>query len=225
MSQWFKYKELFATMHFIKRKLKNALEYLHPAHVKAVMRGESAERRKAIRHQLRPQPSPHQLKQDTVRDYARQHHCRVLIETGTFKGDMIHAMLADFDRLYSIELSHSLYLAAKERFKDCRTVFLFEGDSEKVLPQILNEINEPAVFWLDAHTSGGETARGRLDTPIEKELVDILNHPVKSHVILIDDAREFGIGKHYPMIKRLQKLTATMYKQFEVNNDIIRITK
>lgn len=212
-------------MHFIKRKLKNILEYLHPAHVKAVLRGETPERRKTIRHELRPQPSSHQLKQDTVRAYARQHHCRVLIETGTFRGDMIRAMLNDFDRLYSIELSHALYLAAKERFRAYPTVFLFQGNSEKMLSHILSQINEPAIFWLDAHTSGGETARGNRDTPIEKELADILNHPMKSHVILIDDAREFGLSKHYPTIKKVQKLTATVYKHFEVKDDIIRITK
>jgi hypothetical protein len=212
-------------MHFIKRKLKNVLEYLHPAHVKAILHRETAEHRKAIRHQLRPQPAPHQLKQDTVRAYARQHNYRILIETGTFQGDMIYAMLGNFDRLYSIELSHAFYLAAKERFQACPKVSLFEGDSEKVLPQILSEINEPAVFWLDAHTSGGETARGRRDTPIEKELVDILNHPVKSHVILIDDAREFGLSKHYPTVKQVQKMTASVYKHFEVKDDIIRITK
>src|SRR5947209_1453118 len=44
--------------------------------------------------QLRGQPirSPHLLKQRTVRDYARRYGLRVLVESGTYYGEMVAAM-------------------------------------------------------------------------------------------------------------------------------------
>ncbi len=215
---------IHAPMKYLKRKMANALEYLHPSYLKAVVRGDAPERRKLIRQQLRPQPAARKTKEEAVRSYAARHNCRVLIETGTFKGDMIFAMLRHFDRLYSIEMGRDLFLAAKKRFENEGHVKILEGDSGKRLPEILKELAEPAAFWLDAHASGGETARGRIDTPIEKELKEVLNHPIKKHVILIDDAREFGMGKHYPTLKKVEKIVFPTYKHYEVRDDIIRIT-
>jgi len=103
-------------------------------------------------------------------------------------------------------------------------VTILEGDSTTELKKILARLTEPAIFWLDAHASGGETATGVLETPIQSELRCILDHPVKAHVILIDDAREFGMGKDYPTIRRVRKLMASTYRGFEVKDDIIRIT-
>jgi len=40
----------------------------------------------------------------------------VLVETGTFKGDMIQAMRGDFRKLYSIEVADHFHKAAVERF-------------------------------------------------------------------------------------------------------------
>ena len=211
-------------MNILKRKLANLAEYLHPEHVKGVARGESREKLKSIRQGLRPKPAEHLVKQATVRGYAKQFDCPVLVETGTFRGHMIAAMLESFDEIHSIELSEELFGKAKQRFADHRHVHLHRGDSGEVLPKLLTKINRPVLFWLDAHASGGETATGTIDTPIVAELEEILRHPVKSHVILIDDAREFGVGKHYPAINRLKKMMAGTYPVFEVKDDIVRIT-
>ena len=211
-------------MRYLKRKVANALEYLHPDCLKAVARGDSREQRKYIRHRLRPQPASHETKEETVRAYAARHRCRVLIETGTFKGDMVHALLHDFDGIYSIELGHDLFLAAQRRFASENHVKILEGDSAMKLTEVLRKLVQPAVLWLDAHASGGETARSKIDTPIERELSAILGHSIKTHVILIDDAREFGTGKHYPTLNKVEKMVLPTYKHFEVKDDIIRIT-
>ena len=57
----------------------------------------------------RPVPPPHIVKQRTLREYSKRYDLRILVETGTYFGDMVEAMRADFDRIYSIELSKDLY--------------------------------------------------------------------------------------------------------------------
>lgn len=205
------------------RKTRNWLEYVHPRHLSALLSGKSKEERKAIRHGLRPQPASPQVRVGLLREYAQRFGCRILIETGTFKGDMIAAQLDHFEALHSIELADHLYEAAVERFKDQPKVTIHRGDSATILPQLLEDINEPCLFWLDGHASGGETARGQLLTPILGELDVILRHSVKRHVMLIDDAREFGFGKGYPGIKQVHNAVKAVYPFFEVKEDIIRI--
>lgn len=211
-------------MNILKRKLANLGEYLHPEHLKGVARGASRNQLKSIRQGLRPKAADHTVKQAVVRGYAQQFGCRVLIETGTFRGHMIAAMLDSFEEIHSIELSEELFTKARQRFADNSHVHLHRGDSGEVLPKLLAKIKRPILFWLDAHASGSETATGKIDTPIVEELAEILRHPVKNHVILIDDAREFGVGKHYPTTSRLKKMMAAAYPIFEVKDDIIRIT-
>ena len=48
----------------------------------------------------------------------------------------------------------------------------------------------PAVFWLDAHWSGGETARGATECPVLGEIAAIRAHSPE-HAILVDDAALF----------------------------------
>ena len=36
-----------------------------------------------------PTPPPHKIKQLTIAEYGKKHGCKVLVETGTFRGDMM----------------------------------------------------------------------------------------------------------------------------------------
>jgi hypothetical protein len=211
-------------MRYLRRKLTNAGEYLHPAHLRGLACGNSREQLRDIRRRLRPQAPAHAAKQDVVRDYARRFGANILIETGTFRGDMVHAMLADFAVIHTIELSPALAHAARARFSGDAHVSVHEGDSSAVLPGLLAKINEPCLFWLDGHSSGGETALGSIQSPILAELATILRHAVGNHVILVDDAREFAHGKGYPSLQRVQRLIQPRYAHFTVTDDIIRIT-
>jgi hypothetical protein len=140
----------------------------------------------------KPAPPPHVVKQRTIKGYQKRFGLNVFVETGTYLGEMIDALKSSFRELYSIELSEELHRRAEGRFAADRHVHIMRGDSSDVLPVILERVSEPCLFWLDGHFSGGITAQGALDFPVLKELEHIGRHPVKNHVILIDDARFFS---------------------------------
>ncbi|URM31143.1 hypothetical protein LLY41_11905 [Cytobacillus firmus] len=176
---------------------------------------------------------PYSKRVEAVKEYGRIFNKNILVETGTFHGDMIVAVENCFDKIISIELDLKLYEEAKQKFFHEPNVEILHGDSGKILTDVLNDIHEPCLFWLDGHyiPNTNYTARGELDTPIMQELEQIFNHYCKEHVILIDDARCF-IGPNpvlngYPTIKELKEF---VYKKnpeltFEVLDDIIRIFK
>jgi hypothetical protein len=61
-------------------------------------------------------------------------------------------------------------------------------------------LEHPAIFWLDAHYSGGNTAQGFENTPIMSELEYVFKHNIKGHIILIDDAGDFTGCDDYPRV-------------------------
>jgi hypothetical protein len=177
------------------------------------------------RQQGRPVPPPPEIKQRTLRSYARNYSLRTFVETGTFLGDTTAALKPHVDRVLTIEISPELAAQARRRFADAPQVKVLEGDSGRLLPEILAELREPALFWLDGHYSGGITARGDEDTPVRKELHAILDHPIRQHVILIDDARDFN-GGEYPTIAEIAETVRSHPSgyEFDVRDDIIRLT-
>jgi len=48
------------------------------------------------------------VKQRTVEHYGKTFFLQVLIETGTYQGDMVEAMKDIFDKIFSIELKREL---------------------------------------------------------------------------------------------------------------------
>ena len=174
----------------------------------------------------KPAPPPHIVKQQALKSYAEKFGLHILVETGTYYGDMIEAMKNDFEQIYSIELSRELYEEAKWRFKDIEQIELIHGDSGIKLKDVVSKISQPTLFWLDGHYSSGKTARGDKDTPIYEELDHILNSPYKGHVIIIDDARCFGADHGYPSIKELSTFikSRTPSVNIVVKDDSIRIT-
>lgn len=183
------------------------------------------EARREWERQGRPSPPPHVVKEEMIREYAKRFGTNVLIETGTYLGDMVHAMRKTFARIVSFELDEKLAAQARERFAGDKHIEIVQGDSGKLLGEYLTKINEPCLFWLDGHYSGGITAKGSLETPIKNELQSILSHPVAGHVVLIDDARCFTGENDYPTIDELQQFVKAQKPdwKFSVDTDAIRI--
>lgn len=170
-------------------------------------------------------PMPHYGKQRVVAEYAERFGLKVLVETGTYTGHMVLAMLDRFAQVYSIELDPVLHAKTKRMFVRHGHVHLLQGASEEALPKVLEQVAQPCLFWLDAHYSGGQTARGARDTPILQEIGCILRHGcADEHVLLIDDARSFTGQNDYPTLDELRNaiLTAKPGWHFEVQDDIIR---
>ena len=175
--------------------------------------------------QDRPVPPPPPLKRETLRAYARRFGLTVFVETGTFLGDTTAALKDDFRRVVSIELSEPLYERARRRFARSKNVELLQGDSGKILPRVVSELEEPALFWLDGHYSAGITAKGEQETPVFEELEAILASPVSGHAVLVDDARLFTGHKGWPSLDELRAfvLERNPRATFEELDDIIRI--
>lgn len=170
-------------------------------------------------------PVPHLIKQKAIMDYAQKYDLRVLVETGTFFGDMVAAMKGEFAKIYSIELSEELYANAQKRFRKDKNIELICGDSGKVLGDLVDSLDEPALFWLDGHYSGGITAKAEVDTPILDEIACILDARERKHVIIIDDARCFGADPAYPSLSQLSDLVSSKRPDMAItmSNDSIRI--
>jgi hypothetical protein len=152
---------------------------------------------------------------------------RMFVETGTGTGQMVNAVKLGFRHVISIELDKYLYDVASRKFQDVINVTILHGDSSIILPAILKgAINEPAVFWLDAHYSGGITAYNGNVTTVKEEVQAILAHPLaQQHVILIDDASAFGGCGWYPTLAEMRGIVEQHGMALEVRDDIIRITK
>jgi hypothetical protein len=170
--------------------------------------------------------TPHRVKQKALLGYAARFSISTLVETGTYLGFMVSAVKRNFQQIYSIELDEYLFQRAKSKFVRFRHIQFLRGDSAQVLPGVLNRIHEPCLFWLDAHYSGGITAKGDLETPVVQELRQILSHPLAAlHVILIDDALNFVGTNDYPTLQQVKNLVRTMCpsSMMTVKDDIIRI--
>lgn len=171
-------------------------------------------------------PAPPIVKQRIVKTHLRRSGAATVVETGTFRGDMVDALAPVAARIISIELDDDLYAAALQRFAGRPHIELLHGDSGALLPAVLRELDRPALFWLDGHYTGINSARTSVDSPIVEEIEAILQHPVPGHVVLIDDAREFSGTGGYPTIEQLRTmiLARQPLSQFVVADDIIRWT-
>jgi hypothetical protein len=167
---------------------------------------------------------PHLVKMRWLSHFQSSYDLQTLVETGTYLGTTVAAMLSRFEQIYTIELDCGLWERARTRFSEYPHVHVVPGNSGDVLPAILAGIPDRCLFWLDGHFSGPGTAQGNEDTPIVQELAAIHNHYRKDHVILIDDARLF-IGRNgYPTFDSIRSLLKGINPDYTVKvmDDIIQ---
>jgi hypothetical protein len=159
-------------------------------------------------------------------EYGQRYNCPILVETGTYRGDMMEAMKKNFKKLYSVELAQVLWERAKERFKNDSNIELLQGDSAVVLHELVPKLEDRALFWLDGHYCGGITALSEVECPIYAEMDAVFKNN-KGHVMLVDDARLFVGKRDYPTIPELTAYVKKINPEYQVSvaDDIIRIVK
>jgi hypothetical protein len=172
----------------------------------------------------RPLRSPHLLKQRTVREYADRFALRILVETGTYYGEMVAAMKNRFAEIYSVEFDSPLAQRAAKKFARHPHVHILEGDSQKVVPELLDRLGEPALFWLDAGYYGWAGLQGDKQR-LTVELETILHDARFRHVILMDDARGLNGQNGAPTVEELKRRIEAEFpgRSVEVKFDILRI--
>jgi hypothetical protein len=172
-----------------------------------------------------PKLPTHAQKQAVIREFAQKYGIQYLVETGTCHGDMVAAMQKEFKKIVSIELADQFYREVCERFKGVPNVELIHGDSATKLQEVVAKLPGRAIFWLDGHYSGGDTARGIHDTPVNEELRAIFQPGQPDHIVLIDDARCFGDSPVYPTFDQVRQLVQSLRPgwRVEVAGDSIRI--
>jgi hypothetical protein len=171
-------------------------------------------------------PAPRSVKVALLRRFAGPDR-RALVETGTFFGDTLAMLRSDFGVLHSIEISPWLARSARRRFAEDPGVQIHEGDSGLLLEQVLRDLGQPAVLWLDGHYSGPLTTRGSTDTPLLREIDSALQHGTPEDVILIDDARLLGANPAYPTAGEVHRriLAARPDWDFVVEGDVLRAAR
>ena len=113
---------------------------------------------------------------------------KVFVETGTLTGNAIDkALELNFDKIYSIELDTKRFNSLTLYYEDYDDLFLIHGNSEKEFPNIMNNINERCVIYLDAHYCGDDAEMADKWSPIRDELNYLKTHPIKNHTIILGD--------------------------------------
>lgn len=170
-----------------------------------------------------PLPAPSARKRQLLKNVARQHGIRTLVETGTYKADTVRALRRSFSQIISIELDPALHAAALRRCRHQSNAKLYTGDSSVVLRNLVPTLTEKALFWLDAHYSGSGTAFGKLESPILAELEAVL--AAQRHVVLIDDAREFHNPVNgYPPTSLVEELADRHGYTLNEREDVLLLT-
>jgi len=151
--------------------------------------------------------------------FARHFGLRGFVETGTYLGQSLANVSGLFERAVSIELSRELHEAALQKFADRGNVELLLGDSARRIGDASDLCRGlPTLYWLDAHWSAGNTARGDENTPIVQELSIVAGRASTDDVVLIDDIRFFisipaGFSTHeanggYPLLQEILTVLA-----------------
>jgi hypothetical protein len=121
---------------------------------------------------------------------------RRAVETGTNLGQGARSLAGIVEQVSTIELSAERCEASRRALADLPSVRVLAGDSRELLPELLSA-EQPTLYWLDGHWSGGPTAGQDDQCPLLAEIALLASgHP--DDCILIDDARLFVASPQQP---------------------------
>lgn len=132
-----------------------------------------------------------------------------LVETGTFEGESTLYAAERFRRVVTIDISREYHEVAYMRCAQHQNVEFHIGDTRAVLVAVVASLQQPALFWLDAHAAPGLFGVSD-DWPVLEEL-EIINRwslPSLKHFILIDDAHCFMPATPHPACPTFEQVQA-----------------
>ncbi len=165
-----------------------------------------------------------QEKHRLVYEYAQPYG--ILVETGLYNGGGATTTIANMHRgegpltLYALDISRGNVDKAR-----AAGVQAFQGDSAVMLPQLLERIQRPACFWLDAHTASEGDEEDH--SPLMAELDAILAWPhAAASTVLVDDLRMYG-REGWPSLKEILLALGFPFLclwGLQESDDILRLT-
>lgn len=127
------------------------------------------------------------------------------IETGTYKAEGTLILRAAVSRVWSIELDERLHTRAVERHGSRPGVTFLRGSSEDVLREVVLSVDEPVIFWLDAHGGMIDNLSSRVFDPVGDAtqcplIAELVSHPrlPSSRVVVRADRRRAGFPRTPP---------------------------
>jgi hypothetical protein len=119
----------------------------------------------------------------------------VAVETGTYLGQSTAILASIFNRVWTIESVPEHVEQARVALAAAGVLPYVEvvlGESEIVLREVISQIHEPSLFWLDSHWFERIESNARIQCPLLAELSIIKSwfHASRSW-LLIDDVSLF----------------------------------
>jgi hypothetical protein len=152
---------------------------------------------------------------------------RNFVETGTYKGDTSIMASKHFHNVYTTEIVPALHEESKKKAEEAgvKNITFLLGDSVKLLGEIMPKVSEGAVFFLDAHQSGGDTSNNGKNVPLYEELDVILSFPLGKSLFIIDDVRlwkqkcwDWAHITNTELVKRFSDKGRKVHSYFEKND-------
>jgi hypothetical protein len=128
---------------------------------------------------------------DLIAQLREAYDIPLFVETGTYEGDTALWASSVFPRVITIERSAAQHERAVRRLAAASNVVCMLGDSRTQLAEIAAGLDGPAVFWLDAHWSGGETYGSGDECPLLGELA-ALAAARAPRFVFVDAVRRLG---------------------------------
>jgi hypothetical protein len=172
--------------------------------------------------QGRKVPPPHLVKVITILFWADHIGAEIIVETGTYKGDIVRALHPRFRRTITIELAPKLAARVRHEFRRTAGIEVITGDSGVELERVIPTLDAPTVFWLDAHYSGPRTAGREGLVPIFAEIDRISRELKFAHVVIIDDMRLFNGSDGYPTQAELMQRLKLLKYNTVYSNDMLQ---
>lgn len=133
---------------------------------------------------------------------------KTFFEAGTFNGNNAADFANIFEKVITTEISEGRYKESKHKYQENKKISFVLGDATTHLREILkNNPNERMVILLDDHNG--------YESYIKEELAVIEKYSKTDHIVIIDDARNFGRGT-YPTIEEIQRLVELCGQGYEI---------